>query len=91
MSEIEVTAADREAAWPFRERKSDGPSKEKWLSGFYDEIPIIRAFAANRLAAEQASDKLAAEWLRINPHGFSKDPVRHRIADAILRGKHRRK
>jgi hypothetical protein len=42
-----------------------------------------QAFAAHRLATEQASDKLVAEFLL--EHGYDW------LEEAILRGKHRRK
>ena len=49
---VVVEQVDRDAAWPFRERKTDGPNKERWDSGFYDAIPIIQSFARHRLAAQ---------------------------------------
>jgi len=61
-TDTEVTQADRDAAWLFRERKSDGASKEKWDSGFYDSIPIIQAFARHRtLTPAQAAGPVLLE------------------------------
>jgi len=106
MSEIEVTAADREAAADFirywtsvPEIKEDYPSSTDsvWVrDGKGDDEPLVQAFAAHRLATEQASDKLAAKRLReLGEIAWRDDwdgpfTARH-AADAIERGEHRRK
>jgi len=53
-SEVEVTQADRDAAWPFRESgyRNDRSTKAKWDAGVYDRSArSIQAFARHRLAS----------------------------------------
>ena len=57
---VEVTGADREAAWPFRPScyKDNTLTREKWNDGVYDAVaPCIQAFARHRIATE--ADNLA--------------------------------
>lgn len=57
---VEVTQADREAAWPFAHFHClpDQQMHERWFSGYYDNLPqgsAIQAFARHRQSADAAS------------------------------------
>ena len=74
-----VTDADREAVQKFLE-------DVRWHIPGSELRALENRVAAHREAAEQASDKLAAEWLRTR--GFQ---TTDRAADAFERSEHRRK
>lgn len=60
----DVTQADREAAadvWPF---VLDGMMPSDVIEGRHDKHYLVQAFAAHRIAAEQATVEKIAEWLR---------------------------
>jgi hypothetical protein len=59
---VEVTHADREAAWRYRPACYLGQHYDPWLAAFYDDAAgIIKAFARHRIEATRASDARIAE------------------------------
>lgn len=46
-----VTVDDREAAWRFKPSCYDEGDRDDWMRGKYDRLPLIRSYAAHRLAA----------------------------------------
>lgn len=55
MAQIEVTQADRDAAWPFADFHClpDVQMRERWFVGYYDNMgqgAAIRSFARHRAA-----------------------------------------
>lgn len=54
---VEVTQADRDAAWPHRPScyKDDPVTGHNWRTGVYDKLSVVQAFARHRLASQSLS------------------------------------
>ena len=83
VDQIEVTDADREAAWPYADFHClpDRQMRERWFSGYYDDHPqgaAIKDFARNRLAATKAALEAAEQAVS------GDDPLASLRAQAIL-------
>ena len=64
---VEVTQADREAAWPFADFHClpDTQMRERWFSGYYDNLPqgrAIQAFSTNRIAERERCARVVEKF-----------------------------
>lgn len=75
---VEVTEADRIAAWPTRpEAFADENCKPAWMAGIYDKCRHIQSYAAYRIEAAKAERDRIVAWLR------EMGSIRGGVADAI--------
>ncbi len=66
VEQVEATKQDRLAAWPYRPScyKGNG-TYTKWMNGLYDtSAPVIKAFAAHRIAGMEAAFAMIPEMGR---------------------------
>lgn len=82
---VPVIQSDREAAWPFRADCYGHGDKFGWMSGKYDHVRIIQAFAKERV-------RIVA-WLRSDPIEFNSSDypdwaISEMVASRIERGEH---
>lgn len=86
---MEITKEDREAA------ADSSPNNERWgmlvRAGYIDSDPLVQAFAAHRIAAEQAvlaklRDRMDEDWFdEIIQDSFDMDWTSRDGARAIIR------
>lgn len=61
---IEVTAADRDAAWPYRPSCYKVDDYSNWMAGKYDlAATVIKGFARHRLASTADAQPVAVQGL----------------------------